>query len=341
MFLLAADTHHDRDAGLLRQERGDYQRNVPGNFAAEPATGVFADEHDFVGLDAQPSCDRGNGLSGALSAGMNVDLTVLPVRHRCTSLEALMARVGRNECFVKNERRVFQTRIDIADRPLFARLAHRQTALFGFLEIIAGPLKCLEFGRILRWRLAGLRRRWRHSHPSVPISSGVRAARPQAYERIDHERQTLIIDFNFFNCIGGSELVDCGYGKNGLALKQRLHRQRLISPGVGQNHGSVIVDAVGRRRKLVHGENCLHSRHRERRARIYTPHSCVRHGAQEQLAEKHAVRAIVLGVLRLSSNFSVKVTSRVILANQLVLIGGRYFRHGSPSLDSPRRASSR
>ena len=29
---------------------------------AEPATGVFADENDIVGFDAQPSCYRGHGL---------------------------------------------------------------------------------------------------------------------------------------------------------------------------------------------------------------------------------------------------------------------------------------
>jgi len=37
---------------------------------------------------------------------------------------------------------------------------------------------------------------------------------PQTFKRIDDEWQTLKINFDFFNCIGGSELVDRGYSQN-------------------------------------------------------------------------------------------------------------------------------
>jgi len=113
-----------------------------------------------------------------------------------------VARIWRNECFVKDQRRVFQACFHIADFPFFARLAQRQTAILGILEVLASPLDCLEFGGRHRRPLAGLRRRRWHTHPGVPIYPRVRAAWPQSFKWIDHEWQTLKIDFNFFNGIG-------------------------------------------------------------------------------------------------------------------------------------------
>ena len=44
VFLLAADAHHDRGVGLLRQQRRDDHRDAAGDLAAEAAARVFADE---------------------------------------------------------------------------------------------------------------------------------------------------------------------------------------------------------------------------------------------------------------------------------------------------------
>src|SRR5580704_4334683 len=192
MFLLTANAHHDRGVGFFRQERGNHQRDVSCYLAAKSATGVFADEHDIAGVDAEPSPDRGDSLRGALGARVNVDLAVLPVCHRGAGLEALVARVWRDKCLIKDQRRVFQARIDIANRPLFTRLAHRQAAFLGILEILMGPLERLEgWRRHSRPRAAGPCRRRCGSHPDVPINSCVRAAGPQTYQRIDDERQRL------------------------------------------------------------------------------------------------------------------------------------------------------
>ena len=68
----------------------------------------------------------------------------------------------------------------------------------------------------------------------------------------------------------------------------------------------------------------------------------MRHGAQHQLAEQHAVGAIVLGVFRLARDLREEVGRRVVLADQLVIVfGGVTFGMVTPSSDSLRRASWR
>ena len=186
----------------------------------------------------------------------------------------------------------------------------------------------MKFRRRHGRRLAGNRRWRRNAHPDVSIGPCVRAAGPQTDQRIDDKRQRLEIDFDFFDGFGGRKFVDRGHGKNRLALKQRLIRQRLISPGVGQNCRAVIVDAVGRRREFIRGENGFDAGHRQRRARIDTPDPRMRHGAQGQLAEKHAVSAKVLGVFRLPGDFRVEIAGGVVLADQLVLVRWRDVWHG-------------
>ena len=59
----------------------------------------------------------------------------------------------------------------------------------------------------------------------------------------------------------------------------------------------------------------------------------VRHLADEELGEEHALGAVVFRVLRAARDLRVQIGRRVVLAYQL--------RHVTPSGDFPRRASSR
>ena len=81
------------------------------------------------GINVQPARDRGHGLRGALRAGVNVDLAVLPVGQGTAGFQGLMAGVGRNECLVENERGILEAGIEIAVGPFVGRLAHGQSAL--------------------------------------------------------------------------------------------------------------------------------------------------------------------------------------------------------------------
>ena len=48
------------------------------------------------------------------------------------------------------------------------------------------------------------------------------------------------------------------------------------------------------------------------------PHARMRHGAQQQLAEEHAVGAKVFRIFRLAGYFGIEVGRRIVLADQLV-----------------------
>ena len=139
--------HHHRGIGLLRQKRGDNHGDTAGDLAAESAAGVFADENDFLRIHVQPARDGGQGLRGALSARVKVDLAVLPVSHRAAGLKGLMADVRRDERFVQNQRGILEACVEVAIRPFVGRFAHRQTAVLGFGEVRIGPLQFRDRGR--------------------------------------------------------------------------------------------------------------------------------------------------------------------------------------------------
>ena len=96
----------------------------------------------FSGRDADPSRDAEDGLSGALRAGVDVDLAVLPVRHHGPGLQRLVAGVGRDERFVEHERGILEARLEVTVRPLLGRIRHhRQAARVGFSQLRRGPLQ--------------------------------------------------------------------------------------------------------------------------------------------------------------------------------------------------------
>ena len=110
-FLFAADPHHHRCVGLLRQQRRNNQRHAGCDLAAETAPCVFADEDDFAHVDVQPSRDGRHGLRGALRPGVNVDLSVLPVSQGGAGLERLVARVWGDEGFIEDQRGALESRL--------------------------------------------------------------------------------------------------------------------------------------------------------------------------------------------------------------------------------------
>ena len=96
--------------------------------------------------------------------------------------------------------------------------------------------------------------------------------------------------------------VHGGQRENRLALIQRLVGQRALGAAqIGQ---------------IVGGEDRLDAGHRQRGARVDAPHARVRHRAEQQLGEQHAVGAIVLGVLRAAGDLGDEIGRRVVLADE-------------------------
>ena len=99
-FFLAADAHHHRRVGLLREQRGNRHRHGAAALAAESAAGVLADQDDVFRLDADPSRDRINRAHDALGGAVQVELAVLPERHRAARFHRMMAGRGHDERFI-------------------------------------------------------------------------------------------------------------------------------------------------------------------------------------------------------------------------------------------------
>ena len=332
VLFLAADAHHDRRVRLLRQQRGNDQRDSAGDLAAESAAGVFADEDDVVGIDAQPARDRRNGLRGALRAAC--------ARRLCRSASTpSRVRVSRHWWLVFGVTKVssrtsaafLKPGVDIADRPFIGRLAHRQTAFLGVGEIRFGPLQLLRpraaaqpAGRpgTRGGGRAAPRRCLRFSHsgrPAADVTSGSTTNGSGSKSML-----------NFFDRFGGGELVDRGDGENRLALIQRLDwSARDLPLGLARITVplSVMLSAGGG--QIVRGENRLDAGHRQRRARVDAADARMRHRAQQQLAEQHAVGAIVLGVLRLARSPSRPGRASCSSCRSVCTwFGGTIVRHG-------------
>ena len=96
----------------------------------------------------------------------------------------------------------------------------------------------------------------------------------------------------------------------GLALIQRLVGQGTLGPGqVGQ---------------VVGGNDAAHARQGQGPRGVDAAHTGVRHRAEKQLAEQHALGAEVFGVEGAAGDLGHEIRRRVVRADES-------FRHGDPS----------
>ena len=274
--------------------------------------------------------DAEDRLGGALRAGVDVDLAVLPVRHHGPGLERLVAGVRRDVRLVEHERGLLEARLEVAVRPLLRRIRHhRQAAGVGLGQLRLGPLHLADLGTRRALRLAAARRRGRRrrrDEPVVALGPGVGAAGTEAHQRIDREGQRLELDLDLFDRVGGRDLVDRGDRQDRLALVDRLVRERDFAVEIGEDHLAVVVDGVSRLRQIVGGQNRLDAGHRQRRAHVEARHARVRQGTQQELGEEHPLRAKILGVLGLPGDLRDQVGNRVVLSHELLFSHDHAFR---------------
>ena len=224
-----------------------------------------------------------------------------------------MADVRRGEGLVEHQRRGGKPRIDVAVLPLVGRLAEGHLALAGRGEVGLGPFQLADDA----WRervgavVVGL------PLPDVAVGARVGAAGAKAPQRIDDERQRLVLDDDPLDRFGGSALVDRGNREDRLALVQRLVGEgALVVRIVGDRHAK-IGHAARRLRQIVGRDDRLDARQRQRGAGVEPPDARVRQRAQQLFREQHPVRAEVFGVLRAAGDFRHHVVRDVVLPNEL------------------------
>ncbi len=199
-----------------------------------------------------------------------------------------MRERGRHERLVEHVLRRCEPSIDVAERPLGARGAHRQRGFAGRGEIRGRPLD-------------GLHSLLRHD---VAVGARVGPGRKQARERIDDVRQRLVLDFDALDGFLRELLAARRDRQDSIADEQRLVRENRLARSRRRRH------VVGRQ----HGD---HAFHRERFGRVDLD-ARVRHRAREQPAEQHAVGAEVFRVLGLAGHFGREVGRREILTEKRV-----------------------
>ena len=211
-LFLARDAHHHRTAvELLREQRRNRHRVRAGNLAAEAAAGVLADEDELLGLDADPARDGGDCAGDALRRAVEIELAVLPVRHRRARLERL---VGGGLLLVV----AFDDQIGFREALLHVAEDQRLGG-GGVGRELAGVHLRHVVGRPLQ-RLEGV------ADEDVAFRAPVGAAWTQGLEGIDHERKRLVLHHDAFDGGGGDLFGVGGDGENGLALVDRLLGQR-------------------------------------------------------------------------------------------------------------------
>jgi hypothetical protein len=235
-----------------------------------------------------------------------------------------MARGLHHEGFIEDERRVFESRVEIAVRPLLRGFAHRQLAVAFVREIGGGPLQRLNLRptrlavRIGRGRRRGI--------PDVAFQSSVRAAGTKTVDRIDDEGERFEVEIDPFDGLGGRQFIDGGDGENRLALIERLVRQRAFGAGAGG-------------RQIVSGQDGFDAGHGRCGACVDVANPCVRHRAEQQFSEQHPVRAVILGIFRTAGHFGDKIWRRVVLADEFLIshvpLLGSFFAQVSDGCQTP------
>ncbi len=269
--------------------RGDGHERVGSALRAEPAPAVFRHEDEIFGIHADESGESRNDEALALAGAVEVALSILPVRHGAPRLHGVVRGAGGHEALVEHQGRLGEPLLDVSERPLRRRLAHRQLPLDGGGEVVFRPFDLL------------------HTLPgdaSVALDPGIRASRAQTLERVHRERERFQIHLDLADRVLGGGFVDRSDGEDRITDEDRLVRENRIA---GRRN----------RRNVVGGENCDDALHRHRLRRIDAADPAVRHRAREKTAEEHAVRPEVLCVLGPSRHFGADIRRREVLSDQL------------------------
>ena len=307
-FFFTADAHHHRRVGLLRQQRGNRHRHRAAALAAKAAARVFGDQHQVLRLDADPARHRVHRADHTLGGAVQVQLAVLPERHRAARLERVVPGRRHDEGLVEDQVGGLERGLQVAERPFLHRLAHRHAAFGRLGKVRRGPLEALDRGA---W---GFTRRGRgRRRPHVALAARVGAIGPQALDRIGHEGQRLDVEMNQLDRLGGNLLADGRHGENRLTRVERLVGQAVLGGAVQLRH------IVGR-------DDGADTRQRHRASAIDAEHARVRALAEHQLAEEHAVGAKVFGVARAAGDLGDDVRRDVVGAHEPLC-------HRAPLLD--------
>ncbi len=129
-------------------------------------------------------------------------------------------------------------------------------------------------------------------------------------------RQALDIELNLLDGFGRGEFVDCADRQDRLALIDGIVGEAAFAQRVGGDPLAEVGHGVGGLRHIVHREDGLYARHGERGAHVDAAYVPVRHRAEQQLGEQHAVGAIILGVFRAAGHLRDQIGRGVILADQ-------------------------
>ena len=187
-----------------------------------------------------------------------------------------------------------------------------------FGEVLLGPLQLFDFGRggVRRLRPGGGGAGRTQTLPCRRARSGRRAAGSRSDRRRTAAARTRCRSFRSLRP---------------RSARRRRRRRESARPGraarwsaprspcvLAWTPSPSVAPAAGAG-QVVGGQDRLDAGHRQRRARVDARHARVRHRAEQQLREQHAVGAVVLGVLRLAGDLRDEVGRRVVLADQLAV----------------------
>src|SRR5262249_40303360 len=154
-------------------------RDRAAALAAEPAARVLTHDHHLRRIDPDPARHRLDRADDALRGAVQIEHAVLPVGHRAARFHRVMAGGLPDDGLVEDEGCVPEAGVEITELPRFGRSSHREAPLTLLFEILFGPLDGLNGGACV-WRGS-----WSRRDPDVSLDACVRAAGPQAVERID------------------------------------------------------------------------------------------------------------------------------------------------------------
>ena len=202
-----------------------------------------------------------------------------------------MRVAGGDEALREDHGGVVEARLKIAVLPLDGRFGGGLAASQEALHLVLAPMQLADLGRA-----AGV---------DVAFPAGIGAGWPQAVGGVDGEGQGFEFDVNAADGVLRGLLVHRRHRQNRIADEHRL---------VGQDA------AVGRfhRRQVVGGEHPEDAVHGQRCLKVQLLNPGVRHGADQQAREAHAISGEILRVLGLAGDLAEDVGRREVLADEFV-----------------------